>query len=204
MQGLAPVFQKRLLAAQCLRLAHPGVQGFNAFLRITFGFALELACLLFGKFGLALLLDNFFLFLRLLLKLVHAFGRLLANPDVANVLFVAGKIESWGRGIDLIRNACEAHGTPAPRFECDSAGFWVEVAFPEVIEPLITLVATLVKTPAEILRCLSANPTMTPAEVAAEIEKSLSAVVRASARLVKDRKLKHVGPQKGGHWEVLK
>lgn len=135
-----------------------------------------------------------------------------ANPDVANVLFVAGKIESWGRGIDLIRNACKTQGTPAPRFECDSAGFWVEFAFPEVVEPIKTRVDTLVKTPvkvpvktpAEILRCLTANPSMTLAEVAVEIEKSLSAVERASARLVKDGKLKHVGPQKGGHWVVLK
>ena len=45
---------------------------------------------------------------------------------------------------------------------------------------------------------------MTLAEVAAEIQKSLSAVERASARLVKEGKLKHVGPQKGGYWEVLK
>lgn len=135
-----------------------------------------------------------------------------ANPDVANVLFVAGKIESWGRGIDLIRNACREQGTPAPRFECDSTGFWVEFAFPVVVEqpktPVTTLVKTPVKvpvkTPAEILRCLEANPSMTLAEVAAEIQKSLSAVERASARLVKDGKLKHVGPQKGGHWEVLK
>nr|WP_269635754.1 winged helix-turn-helix domain-containing protein [Polaromonas glacialis] len=46
------------------------------------------------------------------------------------------------------------------------------------------------------MRCLSANPTMTMVEVAAEIQKSLSAVERASARLVKDGKLKYVGPQK--------
>lgn len=37
---------------------------------------------------------------------------------------------------------------------------------------------------------------MTMVEVAAEIQKSLSAVERASARLVKDGKLKYVGPQK--------
>lgn len=27
-----------------------------------------------------------------------------ANPDIANTFFLAGEIESWGRGIDLIRN----------------------------------------------------------------------------------------------------
>jgi len=43
---------------------------------------------------------------------------------------------------------------------------------------------------------------MTLAEVAARMGKSLSAVQRASAKLVKDGKLKYVGPQKGGRWEV--
>jgi ATP-dependent DNA helicase RecG len=45
---------------------------------------------------------------------------------------------------------------------------------------------------------------MTLAEVAAEVGKSLRAVELASSRLVKEGRLKYVGPQKGGHWGVLK
>ena len=45
---------------------------------------------------------------------------------------------------------------------------------------------------------------MTLIEVAAAIGKSLSAVERASAKLVKEERLKHIGPAKGGHWQVLK
>jgi ATP-dependent DNA helicase RecG len=44
---------------------------------------------------------------------------------------------------------------------------------------------------------------MTLAEVATTIGKSLSTVERASAKLVKTGQLKHIGPQKGGHWEVV-
>jgi predicted HTH transcriptional regulator len=46
-----------------------------------------------------------------------------ANPDIARALFLADKIESWGRGIDLIRNACLDYGILAPLFDCDSGGF---------------------------------------------------------------------------------
>jgi ATP-dependent DNA helicase RecG len=60
-----------------------------------------------------------------------------------------------------------------------------------------------VKTPDLILACLRANPDRTLAEVAREIGKSQSAVERASAKLVKAGKLRHVGPQKGGHWEAI-
>lgn len=59
------------------------------------------------------------------------------------------------------------------------------------------------KTPVKILRLLAAKPSMTLSEVAAEIQKSLSAVERASSKLVKEGRMKYVGPQKGGHWEVL-
>jgi ATP-dependent DNA helicase RecG len=119
-----------------------------------------------------------------------------SNPDIAKTLFLAGKIESWGRGIDLIRNACTAHGSPAPRFASDSTG--VEVVFS------FAAVKTLVETPAEILQRLEANPNMTLAELAVGINRTLRAVELASAKLIKEGKLKRVGPRKGGHWEILK
>lgn len=65
-------------------------------------------------------------------------------------------------------------------------------------------VETRVKTPEMILRVLADNPSLSLAEVAAEIVKSVSAVERASSKLVKEGRLKRVGPAKGGHWEVLK
>lgn len=75
----------------------------------------------------------------------------------------------------------------------------MEFAFPA----LAVAKATTVKTPTAILLCLTASPSMTLTEVAAEIGKSLSAVERASSKLVKEGRLKYAGPKKGGHWEVL-
>lgn len=66
-----------------------------------------------------------------------------------------------------------------------------------------TRVETLVKTPDRILQLLRGKPTMTLAEVATTIGKSLSAVERASAKMVKTGQLKHIDPQKGGYWEVV-
>ena len=50
------------------------------------------------------------------------------NPDIANAFFRAALLESWGRGIELIRAACRSQGAPEPRFRWDS-GLWVEFAF---------------------------------------------------------------------------
>jgi ATP-dependent DNA helicase RecG len=61
---------------------------------------------------------------------------------------------------------------------------------------------TPVKTPVKILRLLKEKPDLCLPELAALIGKSVSAVERASAKLVKAAKLRRIGPAKGGRWEV--
>ncbi|MDQ8206859.1 hypothetical protein QEH52_05025 [Coraliomargarita sp. SDUM461003] len=65
-------------------------------------------------------------------------------------------------------------------------------------------VESKVETPVQILRLLEENPKFTLRQVAVEIEKSISLVEKTTAKLVKEGKLRHVGPKKNGKWEVLK
>jgi len=67
-----------------------------------------------------------------------------------------------------------------------------------------TLVETSVKTSVKILRLLEEDPSMTLAQIATRIERSLRGVELASSKLIKEGRLRYVGPKKGGHWEVLK
>jgi len=141
------------------------------------------------------------------------------NPDVANVFFRAGMIESWGRGIERIMQACADAGVPTPEVSCDVNGLWMTFHFlPEhqmrsnhdeegstTEETQVeTQVKTPVKTPEKIIDVLRDNPGFSLAEVASHIGKSLSAVERATAKMVKEGRLQFVGPKKGGHWQVLK
>lgn len=59
------------------------------------------------------------------------------------------------------------------------------------------------KTSVRIIALLRRNPTMTLIEVASATGRSVSAVEQSVTRLVKAGRLRHVGPRKGGHWEVL-
>ncbi len=47
------------------------------------------------------------------------------NPKVADVLFKAGMIESWGRGFDKIKEECENSNTPLPEYEISERGIMV-------------------------------------------------------------------------------
>lgn len=68
----------------------------------------------------------------------------------------------------------------------------------------VTASRTPVETPEKIIAALKIRPDLTLAELASTIGKSLRAVERATAKLVKEEKLRFVGPKKGGRWEVLK
>ena len=127
------------------------------------------------------------------------------NPSVANTFFRAGQIEAWGRGVQRIFDACRDAGAPEPRVLYQPGDLWIEFAFSPkylAVIPAEGGAESSGKTPGKILEMLKDNPQMTLAEVASLIEKSVSAVERASAKLVKSGRLKRVGPAKGGHWEV--
>jgi ATP-dependent DNA helicase RecG len=55
------------------------------------------------------------------------------NPDVAGVFFRAGLIESWGRGIERILEACREAGTPEPEMRYEPSGLWVEFRFGDTV-----------------------------------------------------------------------
>ncbi len=49
------------------------------------------------------------------------------NPLIADVCYKAGYIDSWGRGVEKITEACEQAGLPAPIFEERHGGVAVEL-----------------------------------------------------------------------------
>jgi ATP-dependent DNA helicase RecG len=144
------------------------------------------------------------------------------NPDIANTFFRAGEIEAWGRGIERIFEACREAGTPPPRLRFSGSDLLTEFAFSDEYLQLMagTRAEAGKKTPAEtpmkapmktptkteeaIISLLIAQPMLTLSEAAVILRKSSSAVARAARKLREEGRLRYVGPQKGGHWEVLK
>lgn len=67
-----------------------------------------------------------------------------------------------------------------------------------------TRVEVKVKTSDQILEALEKSPNLTLAEVSIQINRSLSTVERAVAKLKKEGKLEYKGPKKNGYWVILK
>jgi ATP-dependent DNA helicase RecG len=61
------------------------------------------------------------------------------NPALANAFFRAGEIETWGRGIQRIFEACQEAGTPAPVIDYKPNDLWIEFPFaPEYLKAIAT------------------------------------------------------------------
>jgi ATP-dependent DNA helicase RecG len=140
------------------------------------------------------------------------------NPDVANAFFRAGMVESWGRGIARIVEACAMADVPIPEWRHERSGLWLSFRFP----PLATSAATPGAVPVgekireiarekarentreKILRIIRERPQVSMTELAAQIGITSKGVEWQVRQLKKAGRLARVGPDRGGHWEVLK
>lgn len=95
------------------------------------------------------------------------------NPDIANALFRAGYIESWGRGTIKIINACKEHKIAPPIFSNDPPDFQVQI-FKYSDEGLKEM--GVKKELREIILYIQANETITNSQV-----QNLCSVSKATA-----------------------
>ena len=47
------------------------------------------------------------------------------NPKLANIFFMSGMIEAWGRGFDKIKAGCEIYAGPLPEYDINPGGIMV-------------------------------------------------------------------------------
>ena len=117
------------------------------------------------------------------------------NPNIANAFFRAGMIESWGRGIERILQACSAANTPAPTFRAEAAGLWTVFTYAETTQET---------TQEKILAALRSEPELTRKSLAERFTLSADGVKYHLNKLRAEGRIRHVGPTKAGKWEVLK
>ena len=138
------------------------------------------------------------------------------NPDIAYAFFRAGEIESWGRGIERIVEACKAVGCPSPEFRFDGTGVWqIFPIQPSKTTPITTPITTPKTTPIttpkttpiiqqQILDLLRRYPYSTKKDLVEDIKGiSIDGVKYHIAQLQRKGLLRRVGSNRTGYWEVI-
>jgi ATP-dependent DNA helicase RecG len=120
-------------------------------------------------------------------------GLVSANPLLFSLFKGADLVEKVGSGIGRMRKAMKQAGLPAPKFEFTN---FFTVIFRR---PLIQQ-----KTTQKILELIKEKPRITRKELAEKIGISEEGIKFNLNQLKKQNKIKRVGPDKGGYWEILK
>jgi len=113
------------------------------------------------------------------------------NPIIFDLVYRLGYVEKIGSGISRIRSL-----VPDVKFEITSN--WFRVVFKRTkleYEPEIGS--------EKIMRLIRENPSISAREISLIISISQRAVEKHIAKLKMEGKIRRIGPDKGGYWEVL-
>jgi len=153
------------------------------------------------------------------------------NPKLAGAFFKCGLIEAWGRGFDKIVEGCREYAGPRPTYKISASGVMVLCKACPAYEKLQseqtgdslpieknvdetsmktglktgmeTSMKTGMKTSDAILVLLRENSELSIDGLAAKLNRARSSIIEQVAKLKQAGKLRRIGPDKGGHWEVV-
>jgi len=128
------------------------------------------------------------------------------NPDIANVFFLAGYIESWGRGIEKIVEESKKFNGITPKFRYDG-GLWVEFYFKTQDKNLGNRVGEkvgekLTKNQILILENIRLDNKISAVKLSEIVGISSRKIEENIKKLKQKGILKRVGSAKGGYWEI--
>ena len=123
------------------------------------------------------------------------------NPAIANVFFITGFIESWGRGIEKIIKESESFNKITPNFRFDN-GLWVEFNYNKVGNRVGNRVGkNLSYNQMTILENMITDPKISAKKLSDIIGISMRKTEENIAKLKEMQIIERVGGTRG-HWEV--
>ena len=133
------------------------------------------------------------------------------NKLVAKAFKETGSIERYGSGIMRVRKICREYGVKEPEFAEVSHGFMVKLYKESInatrkIQVLETDLKTDLKTNSldeQIIAIIVADNKISIPKIAQEIGKGITVTKNYIANLKAEKRLKRIGPLKGGYWEIL-
>ena len=138
------------------------------------------------------------------------------NPNIANVFYLMGYIESWGRGIEKICDACREDDLPVPEFTVNPGDIMVKFLAPPdriVVGPdkvtdrvtdRVTDGVTDRVTDAEnkVLSLLVIDPGYSYVSISENLHISKKTVAEHIKSLKEKGIIKRIGNNKTGHWDI--
>lgn len=133
------------------------------------------------------------------------------NPHIANAFFRAGYVETWGRGIEKVREICMTHGCDTPEFEIIGEDVTVTFRCHSVQSSVAELPKNstdacqgkLTKLEQLIILSINENPMITQKDISIKGGVTIRAVQKAIKKLQDAQIIRRNGSQKKGTWCII-
>lgn len=139
------------------------------------------------------------------------------NPDIAHVFYLAGFIESWGRGIEKICSACRQDKVPLPEYMIHPGDIMVKFIAPEnrtvrqnnrVNDEVNDRVNDKVNDKIssneyKLLNYLIEDPGYTVSQLSDKLGVSRKTISTYQKKLKASGIIRRVGSDRKGYWEIL-
>jgi predicted HTH transcriptional regulator len=120
------------------------------------------------------------------------------NPHIQNMLRIIGYGENLGSGFPIIMNAWKQSGWGEPVLENR-----IDIDEVALILTVQTEKNTIQETREKIFNAIRKNPNITTSELAEKLTITIKGVEWQLKSLREQGFIRRVGPDKGGHWEIL-
>ena len=125
------------------------------------------------------------------------------NSLIADQLYQVKYIEKFGTGFTDLLDGCKSAGLPVPNVIDDGSWFTLTIWRKVGKGSQKGSQKSSQKSSQKILDALRQNPNMSTTELAEQIGISRRAVAKHIAALQSSGVLRRIGPDRGGHWEVV-
>lgn len=131
------------------------------------------------------------------------------NPNIAHVFYLAGFIESWGRGVEKICAACRKDGVPQPVYTVNPGDIMIQFTAPEERVVHVSRKVTdrvtdrVTENEKKLLALLAEDPGYTLAQLVERTGVSRKTVAQRLKKLKDEGAIERVGSDRKGYWEIL-
>lgn len=129
------------------------------------------------------------------------------NPSIAHVFYLAGFIESWGRGIEEICATCKNNGIPQPVYTINPGDIMIAFTAPE--DRLVNfrrvtdgVTDRVTDNERELLLLLNEDPGYTMIQLSQKMKISRKTVAKRLKLLKEKGVIERIGSDRTGYWKI--
>ena len=126
------------------------------------------------------------------------------NPNIAHVFYLAGFIESWGRGIEKICLACKNDGVPQPEYTINPRDIMIKFTAPgdRIVKVAGRVTDRVTENERAVLLLLEEDPGYTMQQLAEILSVSRKTIASRLKKLKEKGAIERVGSDRSGYWKI--